>query len=242
MSKDIKKKEKTQKQEAISKVLVNGKPFIPMEHKRMCELEGIPFRQHPDWKEFMKGFQKIRAEKLKERKAAKARGEIPAEEPITKHPSSVYYSESEEAQRKFRVKVKKAVVETIETAEMIKKIAKSKIDKETLNKVKYSRRLLESSEVAHIDLSTLKDITEVLLKTTKAQLDAANNYLTEEDKQLIKRKAKEDLTKQKSTFDFKNVGNVKEKKENLEKVERNLSTNIYSPDDLLKNLDKLIEN
>lgn len=266
--------------EIPSKVLVRGKPFFPKQHKRECELRGENFRTHPDWIEFLKGAVAIRQKKMKEKRKLRKIAldftkqvqmhdgtyvqdmELLSEQEkqqiiesggkiaLAKTANSIINNENEEMSARLRLKVKKAVVETIETAEIVKKIAKSKINKNLIDKAKRpsTRYLEEENENPSISLQELREIIEIFAKASKTQLDAANQILltNPNDRKKIEKKVKEELTQNKvihnkQSFDF-SKDFIKQKEKEIEEISNDVSNPNTSTDKLLEDLDTIIIN
>lgn len=213
-------------------VKYDGKEWTPKEYIRECQLLGINYKTSEEWKDYLRSLKSIRQKRYKIKKRLREEaGQAAKDLPITNHPNSDHVMNSEDTEKKLRAKTRRAVIETVSTMEAIKKIAKSKIDKNILDKAKKSNSL-DKEEIKEIDLNTLKDITNIILMASKAQLEAASKVLDNADKNKLRKSTKQEMTKKGISIDFNQLRNDSQE---LEKVKQNSSES-----DLLKSLDKMI--
>lgn len=213
------------------------------ERMKLLGEDPATYRKHPDYQEYMKQMQQRRLNNLAEKKQAIKEGKLDPKTPLTNHPDAInqYMVESpEEQDEKLEHKIKKSCLDTLESMEMLKKVAKSKVPSEIKAKIR-GKRVLNELDTECLDLDTLEQITKIVAVASKSQLEVAIKILDQGKKKDIKKKLKlsianknmkNKLEGQDSFFDFKQI------EQEVDLADK-LSTNMDSKEDVLKSLDKL---
>lgn len=216
-------------------IYVNGELFNIKELQRRMRANGEDpktYRKHPDYVEYFRLVRERHKEIAAIRRKKLEDGEVDPRTPLTKHPNADAFGTLRHEQD-FIVqgKVRKGIINTLDTMESLKMLAKSKIDYRLLMKARKSNHLLKG-EVDHLDLGMLKEITNIILMANKAQLEAANKYLGANAQESVKKAVEKSINTKnnKNSFDF---GKLKEEEQVLEKMSSG------DENDLIKGFDKL---
>lgn len=221
-------------------IYIDGKKFSVMELKRRMEMEGLDpktYKQHPEYQRYFFEVRQKAAELKRKRTKMKAEGKLGKDIPITNHPNheSAYMLAPEEDKQVIK-RVRKSVIDTLDTMETLKKLAKSRISVELLKKVT-NRKRVSVEEAKELSLEDLKQLTSIIQMASKVQLEAGNRYLDAKSHSKVGKGVKASLNgKAMENKDF-NFYKFRDGVGDIEDIEKD-----ESEEDVLKNIEKYMRN